>query len=324
MLGIPSRAIKNMKCSICDGNTSFFKRLYDDRHGYPGKFDWYSCQVCGHKQLDTKFTPEELSVMYTKYYPRATVTLEKFKPHIEKVGFRSWFDGAQSAAFRWIPQNVTVLDIGCGFGETIGYHLARGCDAYGVEADENVRNISNKFGYKIHIGLFNPRIYANNYFDYVTMDQVIEHLADPLKALGDIYTILKKNGHLILATPNSNGWGACLFGARWLSWHTPYHINLFSLESITHAAQKTGFSVEKTMTITSSDYLHMQWGHLFLRSEPGKKSVFWNSDIPVNKWQSLTLKILHIIYKYKFDYPMTRLFDALNTGDNYLFFLRKK
>ncbi len=38
-----------------------------------------------------------------------------------------------------MPRNVRVLDIGCGFGESLGYYEARGCEAYGVEADENTR-----------------------------------------------------------------------------------------------------------------------------------------------------------------------------------------
>lgn len=42
--------------------------------------------------------------------------------------------------------------------------------------------------------------YANNSFDYVISDQVIEHLEDPKKAISESYRVLKKNGVAIHTT----------------------------------------------------------------------------------------------------------------------------
>ncbi|HEX9022568.1 MAG TPA: methyltransferase domain-containing protein, partial [Geobacteraceae bacterium] len=169
------------QCLICGSNTIPFKTLYDDRFGYPGTFTVTSCAGCGHKSLGTGFTAEELGKLYTDYYPRSRYSLDDYRPHGELSLFRAWLDGAKSQAFRLVPPNVRILDIGCGFGETLGYHRSRGCEVYGVEADENIRRVAERFGYNVCVGLFDPADYAPDYFDYVTMDQVLEHVTDPLR-----------------------------------------------------------------------------------------------------------------------------------------------
>jgi SAM-dependent methyltransferase len=223
-----------------------------------------------------------------------------------------------------VPKNVRVLDIGSGFGESLGYHKARGCDVYGVEADENLRRVADKFGYKVHIGLFDPNKYDTDFFDYVTMDQVIEHVSNPVKILRGIQKVMKPGGVLILGTPNSDSWGAKLLGRRWISWHTPYHLQLFSKQSMKLAAEEAGLIMDGVKTITDSEWLRLQWIHLFTRPNIGEPSVFWASDIKQNLYQKSLIAILTGIHLTKVNHVITRFFDALGIGDNYIFFLRKK
>ena len=310
-------------CVICGGSLSSFTTLYDDRFGYPGAFTVLMCAACGHRSLDARFSGEELGKLYTKYYPRSLYSLEDHKPHGELPAFQSWLDGSRSFAFRWVPPNVRVLDIGCGFGETLGYHKARGCDVYGVEADENIRRVAERFGYKVHVGLFDPSVYEPGYFDYVTMDQVIEHVTDPVQTLRDIATVLKPGGYAILGTPNAKGWGARLFGNRWVSWHIPYHLQFFSRKSMERAAELAGYELEQVKTITSSEYLHLQWNHMAFRPGPGRKSRFWVPQ-PLTRFQKMIFKALGVVHRMKFNHVVTRFFDTLGIGDNYLFVLRRR
>jgi len=286
-------------------------------------FTILSCGACGHKLLDARFTAEELGKLYTEYYPRSLYSIDDYRTHCDVSSFRSWLDGAKSFAFRWVPPHVRILDIGCGFGETLGYHKARGCDVYGVEADENIRRVAEKFDFNVHVGLFEPSVYEPAYFDYVTMDQVIEHVTDPRQTLREIATVLKPGGYAILGTPNANGWGASLFGARWVSWHIPYHLQFFSRKSMELAAEQAGYELEKVMTVTSSEYLHLQWNHLAFRPKPGRKSRFWVPQANT-RFQKMVFKALGFMHRVKFNHVVTRLFDTLGIGDNYLFVLRKR
>ncbi len=312
-------------CLICENESVFpFVELYDDRHSYPGLFQIMKCQSCGHKSLQAEFSPKDLTRMYTEFYPRSLFILEEYHPYKEVSGLGAWLDGTQNSAFRWVPKNVRVLDIGCGFGESLGYHKSRGCDVYGVEADVNIRRVADRFGYKVHVGLFDPKIYEPDFFDYVTLDQVIEHVTNPVEMLRDITGVMKPGGMLIIGTPNSNGWGAKVFGRHWIHWHTPYHLQLFSKKSMKLATEKAGLALEDVKTITNSYWLYLQWVHLLLRPDEGEPSVLWNPGIKRSRAQERIITMMTWMHQTRINHVISRIFDALGVGDNYLFFLRKK
>lgn len=311
------------KCIICGESLVDFKTLYDDRYGYIGEYLVDKCLNCGHKSLNASFTSNEITSLYSDYYPRSSSKLEDFKPHSEVIGIDSWLRGARFHAFRWVPKNVRVLDIGCGFGETLGYHQARGCDAYGVDADENIRQVAEKFGYNVAVGLFNPDIYKLEYFDYVTMDQVIEHVTDPIEMLSNVAKILKPGGTLILSTPNANGWGSKIFGNRWINWHVPYHLQFFTKKSLGIAAKKTGLVLENSITITNSDWLYFQWVHLLTFPRMGEPSLFWSPRATYDHRKKVITEALTLFHKTRINHIITRFFDAMNIGDNYIFILKK-
>ena len=213
--GVGQRDFIRHACLICGNQDQVcHESMYDDRYGYPGRFSMRECKSCGHKRLDASFSQEELSTLYTDFYPRASLNLADFAPRTEVHGFSAWINGELSSAFRWVPKNVRVLDIGCGFGYTLAYHQARGCEVWGVEADENIRRVADKYGFKVHVGLFDPARYEPSSFDYVTLDQVIEHVTGPIQTLLGIAQVLKPGGVVVLSTPNQSGWGAAIFRRR--------------------------------------------------------------------------------------------------------------
>jgi 2-polyprenyl-3-methyl-5-hydroxy-6-metoxy-1,4-benzoquinol methylase len=316
---------KSMECSICHfhDSSSSYLNLYDDRYGYPGRFAIFQCLLCGHKQLKADFTSDQLLELYSNYYPRSSFDLQQYKPHQEVSGFNAWLNGDYCSAYLWIPKNVRVLDIGCGFGESLGYYTARGCEAYGVEADINIERIAQTFNLNIHVGLFKSDVYESNFFDYITLDQVIEHAVNPVQMLCDIAQVLKPGGKVILSTPNSRGWGVRAFGRRWINWHTPYHLQHFSEESMQLAAEQAGLILESAKTITHSNWLYYQWIHLALFPEMGHPSVFWSPGLILGLREKIWVKMISVIHQTKINHLLTRLFDGFGLGDNYLFILVK-
>lgn len=299
-------------------------KLYDDRFGYLGQFSLMQCKQCSHAFLVCDLSSIQLIDLYTNYYPRKSFDIENYAAYRESLRFFTWFNGYDSSAFRWVPKNVRILDVGCGFGESLGYHSSRGCDVYGVEADENIRRVIEKFGYKVHVGLFDDKLYEENFFDYVTMDQVIEHVTDPIAVMQGISRILKPGGTAIFSTPNANGWGRRLFGARWINWHVPYHLQFFTQQSIELAAEKTGLTLSEVTTRTNSEWLHYQWMHLVFYPRKGKSSRFWSSNKSGERlYQKVMVGFLVILHKTKINHFLTRLFDAMTIGDNYIFVLKK-
>ncbi len=314
-----------MLCPICGSDSKPEFEMYDDRYGYPGVFALGKCDSCGHVFVDHKFTDDELVDLYSNYYPRSNLKISDFREPPEKCGFLHWLDGDKRSAFRWVPKNVRVLDIGCGFGETLAYHSSRGCEVYGVEADRNIQKIADKFGFNVHVGLFDEKLYKSEFFDYVTMDQVIEHVADPIKTLIGIRRILKKDGFLLLAVPNPEGWGAKVFGNKWINWHVPYHLHHYSESSMSNLAEAAGFRINKVAVVTSSNWLNFQWKHLLTFPAEGEKSDFWSGARMENlsNWKKLAWLCLSAIHAFKVNHLLTRLFDSFKVGDSQLFFLTK-
>jgi len=273
--------------------------------------------------LEHDLLPGQINNLYTSYYPRSSFSLGQFRPRKEAKGFSDWFNGSRRSAYCWVPPKVRVLDIGCGFGETLAYHAARGCDAYGVEVDENIKRVAEKFGFKVHVGPFDPNVYSPDFFDYVTMDQVLEHVVDPVETLLGVEQILRPGGKVIISTPNANGWGAHLFGRRWINWHAPYHLHHFSVQSMGLAAEKAGLAVEQVRTITMSEWLLYQWIHLVLFPHTGKPSSFWSPDESRTALQKIWIKAMTLVHSTKINHLITRMFDQMGIGDNRLFFLRK-
>jgi len=313
-----------MNCIICSSETVKCFDVFDDRYGYPGFFELVECTACGHKMLKAFFSKEELTRLYTVFYPRSTFDLSNFQQVPAPGGLISWLNGVRRSAYAWVPRNVRILDIGCGFGETLAYHRARGCDVYGVEVDENIRRIADAHGFKVQVGLFDPAHYQPASFDYVTMDQVIEHVADPLLTLQGIAQVLKVGGTAILSTPNAGGWGARLFGRRWINWHAPYHLQHFSSRSMQIAAGRAGMSIERVRTLTSSEWLHYQWIHELTIPVQGQPSPFWSPKATPGALDSAAIHVLALLHRSKLNHIVTRLFDMIGVGDNYLFFLRKR
>jgi 2-polyprenyl-3-methyl-5-hydroxy-6-metoxy-1,4-benzoquinol methylase len=311
-------------CLICGCTAHYLSEVYDDRYGYAGFFPIWECASCKHKFLAVDFSSDDLRSLYTNYYPRSAFSLDSYRPHEVSKGIISWLRGDYASAYRWVPEGVRVLDIGCGFGETLGYHQQRGCEVHGVEADDNIRRVAEKFGFNVKVGLFNPQDYSAGYFDFVTMDQVIEHTTDPLATLRGVSQVLKPGGCLVLSTPNARGLSLRLFGKKWINWHAPYHLQYFNPDSLHAAAEKSGYQVEQVRTVTNSAWLKFQILHLLLCPPMGVPSQFWSPLAAKSLRVLIAAKAARVVDLFGGFTLATRLLDSLGSGDNLVGILRKK
>lgn len=315
-----------MDCPVCSSSSNHHKhKLYDDRYGYEGYFNLQACYECSHIYLAGAPTDSALGDLYTNFYPRKSYNLDNFRAYKKGVFLQNWLVGGKSSACQSVTSGSRVLDIGCGYGETLAYMESAGCDVYGIDADRNVEQVAKKYGFKIHIGVFNNSIYEKDFFDFVSMNQVIEHIPNIKETFAAISKILKSGGYCVMSTPNANGWGAKLFGSRWLNWHAPYHQQFLSKKSIQILAEQHGFQIEKIQTITRSEWVVYQILHLLNYPKYGEPSSFW---APYNQKRTFVKKILQkIIVASQFiliPQLATRVFDMLGVGDNYLIVLKKK
>jgi SAM-dependent methyltransferase len=273
--------------------------------------------------LPAHFTPEELGQLYTRYYPRGGFDIESFRPEEEKHGFTAWLSGERASAFRHVPRNVRVLDIGCGLGQTLAYHRNRGCKAFGMEADGNVQAIARRYGLDIRQGVFDGTQFDSDSFDYVTLDQVAEHVMDPNALMRGVARVLKPGGKVVITTPNPTSLGARLYGRRWLNWHPPYHLQFYTRRSLAIVAQEAGLRLVKARTLTASEWQYYQWRHALLFPPAGRRSAFWSpGQVEVQEPRHMQI-LIHWARRLHLQRWISRLLDALGLGDNFVFVLQK-
>jgi SAM-dependent methyltransferase len=273
--------------------------------------------------IPTHFQPDDLGRLYTDYYPRGNFDVESFQAYPETKGFAAWLNGDMSSAFRHVPHNVKVLDIGCGIGGTLAYHKARGCEAVGMEADQNVQAIARRHGLDIRQGIFDGSQFESAYFDYVTLDQVAEHVVDPHALMRGVARVLKPGGTVVITTPNAKGLGARIFGRKWLNWHVPYHIQFYSRRSLALVARSAGLKLESVRTTTASEWQYYQWVHVMQFPERGKRSAFWSAGSVEPRRHARWDMFIDTARKYRMHRWISRILDFVGLGDNCVFILRK-
>jgi 2-polyprenyl-3-methyl-5-hydroxy-6-metoxy-1,4-benzoquinol methylase len=138
------------------------------------------------------------------------------------------------------------LDIGCSFGGFIKCAEDAGFDAYGLDVSEFASTYAReKLGLKnVLCGNFTKGIYDDDFFDVITMIEVIEHVKNPKETIDEAYKILKPGGLFILQTANMDGHQAKREKADY-HYFLPGHLYYFSAKTLKKYLQDAGFSKVK-------------------------------------------------------------------------------
>lgn len=177
-------------------------------------------------------------------------------------------------------QNATLLDLGCDDGAwTI--QLAKKINTkiiYGVEVVDSRIIKSQEKGIIITKTDLNSILpYANNYFDVIHANQVIEHLHNTDNFIDEIYRILKPGGYAIISTENLSSWHNIF--ALIMGWQ-PFSMSNFSKKGNIG----NPFSLWKNMASENSALT--SWQHNRLFSYYGLKDLFEKFNFKAEKIQT--------------------------------------
>jgi 2-polyprenyl-3-methyl-5-hydroxy-6-metoxy-1,4-benzoquinol methylase len=149
-------------------------------------------------------------------------------------------------ATKYLLSEDCILEIGCGtghgsmlIGQRLGNYLYYGCDVafsalefaskrYGIERNNWISANGENLPFK------------DNQFDAVICLEVIEHIENPGKLLRDIFRVLKKEGKLLISTPNRSIAGEPT-GA--------YHLKHYTYPELKKLLKKANFEVIKSYGI---------------------------------------------------------------------------
>jgi 2-polyprenyl-3-methyl-5-hydroxy-6-metoxy-1,4-benzoquinol methylase len=102
----------------------------------------------------------------------------------------------------FLKHEMEILDFGCGQGAFSQRLVDAGMKVDACDID--TEQIKAKVRKKIRLNLNNPDITESitEKYDMVIALEIIEHLQNPWKYIGDCISLLKKDGILVLSTPN--------------------------------------------------------------------------------------------------------------------------
>lgn len=121
---------------------------------------------------------------------------------------------------KYMPKkdNIKFLDVACGNGQFYGFLKDTNCEYTGLEFSKKQVEKGKKKGLDIRYhDLTKKWPFKEGTFDVVLASEILEHIYDTDYFLEECRRVLKKNGVLILTTPNIVYLGArirCLFGRR--------------------------------------------------------------------------------------------------------------
>jgi len=136
---------------------------------------------------------------YQEYYSHSYASEAAFQANMK--GVKTLREQLKKIPF---SRKNKILDIACGvsvLGKTFGNNVS------GIDMNKEAVKASLKNGIKAKYGDVEKRwAYPDNYFDIVIASHIIEHVVNPDHLLLEAKRVLKKNGRIIVITPNLASW----------------------------------------------------------------------------------------------------------------------
>lgn len=168
-----------------------------------------------------------------------------------------------------------LLDIGCGEGWMLQYFLHRSWDVLGLDYSEYGCSNHNPscLGYLRTGDIFSTissLISESQKFDVICLDNVLEHVLDPLLLLKKCKKLIKKHGIIIIEVPNDfSDIQQYLLENHYVSepyWvSAPDHISYFNRQSLIAICERAGlkcldllsdFPIELNLFNNNTNYVH--------------------------------------------------------------------
>jgi SAM-dependent methyltransferase len=92
-------------------------------------------------------------------------------------------------------------------------------------------------------------------FDVITMRQSLEHVHNPLEALGQAFRHLVPGGKLVVVVPNIDSLPFRWFGPAWYGLDLPRHLTHFSPTTLQVMLEQAGFQVGPVRMVRHSHWL---------------------------------------------------------------------
>jgi SAM-dependent methyltransferase len=231
-----------LPCPICSSPAPHFVSCPAVLAGMQPVYELAECKTCRTRFLNPLPTSEELSRFYAPHYYGS-----------------DWFkqEGKGRVFGRVMLSRDSVgnfLDVGCGLGFFLnGIRRSSDWQMYGSEiSPEAVAFAREKLGLDVRCGELASIGYPDRFFDYLHVNNVLEHVCDPPSFLKECRRILREEGKMYLSVPNGPADSAGLVRyyrvERQPARSKDGHLFFFSQNALQYLFQQSGFRIISSRT----------------------------------------------------------------------------
>ncbi len=150
---------------------------------------------------------------------------------------------------------ICILDVGCGCGASMGYIRGRYPNAktYGIERDPEMAEIASRMGEVLCGDVEKIKLpWGPEYFDYILLGDMLEHLKEPEETLKKLRIYLKPDGHIILDALNVKHYSVIIplleqdvFSYSDMGILQKTHTRMYTGEELKNIVMRSGYEMEK-------------------------------------------------------------------------------
>lgn len=251
---------QHVPCPVCHTDESTF--VTHDWQIIQGKqytFNLVRCNHCGVIYVNPRLDREQAigTPGGGAWHAAATVNRDIYRAGLRRLA--AYFADKR-------PQELKLLDIGCGYGSFMDAANQAGFQVEGVEIDPQIAEAAREKGYTVYADFLHNLKLPSESYDVITLWDVIEHVPDPVSLLAESHRLLKPGGVLFYHTGNAafqvtKGW----ILAKLRPGHGPNNI---PIQHLLHLSDKTS----RYLLQLSGDFNSIDVGFLGTLRYPNKKS----------------------------------------------------
>jgi 2-polyprenyl-3-methyl-5-hydroxy-6-metoxy-1,4-benzoquinol methylase len=274
----------------------------------------------GYYSVEPMPSKQELDLFYKNKYSKNPEKLASSSMDVgdDDLKERFFHDRQYKEIIRYMDQfgvkvNSNILDVGAGRGCFLRYLLESGYQhLYAVEPD--CENTADK-GIHFTSGDFLDVSYDVG-FDFISFNNVLEHVIEPVKCLNKAYSLLNPNGVIRIQVPND------LSYTQYQSlkdkeepkpyfYCPPEHLHYFDFGSLRSLVESCGFKVVEETTYWCMDFFLLMGMDYSKEPEMGPKCHRYRLNLEYNLGED---------YLYDFYRKMAQM----KTGRVVIFYIQKQ
>lgn len=153
-----------------------------------------------------------------------------------------------------IPKDSAILEIGCAYGHFV-HHLNSWKNYNGIDiSKEAIQKAKDLYPQEKFIVMDAENLqFPPDTFSAIFCIDVLEHLFHSEECIKRCASILKKDGFLIITTPNTYSWSKQLKKQNWFAYQDQTHVSLKDPEQWEKIVEEKGFKIERKTSMDLFD-----------------------------------------------------------------------